>query len=96
MGILNVTPDSFSDGGRFAGPAEAVRHAERLVDALRALDLPTGIPPGLDPDALLARMRLDKKNLSGTLRLILWRGIGRAFVATGIDEAAVRAALASR
>ena len=24
MGILNATPDSFSDGGRFAGPAEAV------------------------------------------------------------------------
>ena len=32
MGIVNVTPDSFSDGGRFAGPAEAVRHAQRLVD----------------------------------------------------------------
>ena len=24
MGILNVTPDSFSDGGRFAGPAQAI------------------------------------------------------------------------
>lgn len=32
MGIVNVTPDSFSDGGRFVGPAEAVRHAQRLVD----------------------------------------------------------------
>lgn len=68
--------------------------AERLAAALRALDLPTEIPRGLDPDALLARMRLDKKNLSGTLRLILWRGIGQAFVATGIDEAAVLGVLA--
>ena len=67
--------------------------AERLIDALRALGLPTALPTGLDADALLARMRLDKKNLSGTLRLILWRGVGKAFVATGIDEAAVRQVL---
>jgi dihydropteroate synthase len=33
MGVLNVTPDSFSDGGRFADPAEALRHAQRLVEA---------------------------------------------------------------
>ena len=31
MGILNVTPDSFSDGGLFASVDEAVAHAERLV-----------------------------------------------------------------
>ena len=29
MGILNVTPDSFSDGGRFLDPARAIAHAER-------------------------------------------------------------------
>ncbi|MCJ2073457.1 dihydropteroate synthase [Methylobacterium sp. J-030] len=31
MGILNVTPDSFSDGGLFAGETEAIAQAERLV-----------------------------------------------------------------
>lgn len=31
MGILNVTPDSFSDGGLFASVDDAVAHAERLV-----------------------------------------------------------------
>lgn len=31
MGILNVTPDSFSDGGRFIEPATAVAHALRMV-----------------------------------------------------------------
>lgn len=31
MGILNVTPDSFSDGGRFAAPAAALAHADRLL-----------------------------------------------------------------
>ena len=32
-GILNVTPDSFSDGGRFAGTDAALAHAEELVRA---------------------------------------------------------------
>lgn len=31
MGIVNVTPDSFSDGGRHADLSSAVRHAERLL-----------------------------------------------------------------
>ena len=31
LGILNVTPDSFSDGGRFASLDDARRHAERLI-----------------------------------------------------------------
>jgi dihydropteroate synthase len=31
MGILNVTPDSFSDGGRFAGLDNALRQAERML-----------------------------------------------------------------
>ncbi|MDI6026821.1 dihydropteroate synthase [Corticibacterium sp. UT-5YL-CI-8] len=31
MGILNVTPDSFSDGGRFIEPAAAVEQARRMV-----------------------------------------------------------------
>ena len=31
MGIVNVTPDSFSDGGQHADTASALRHAERLL-----------------------------------------------------------------
>jgi dihydropteroate synthase len=33
MGILNITPDSFSDGGRFAGRDAALRHAEAMLAA---------------------------------------------------------------
>src|SRR5579863_4376369 len=33
MGILNVTPDSFSDGGRFSDVEAAVRHGEEMVAA---------------------------------------------------------------
>lgn len=32
MGILNVTPDSFSDGGRWADPGAALAHGMRLLD----------------------------------------------------------------
>ncbi|SFM44278.1 dihydropteroate synthase [Thermodesulforhabdus norvegica] len=33
MGILNVTPDSFSDGGLFLDPDKAVRHAREMIEA---------------------------------------------------------------
>lgn len=32
MGVLNVTPDSFSDGGRFLGAADAIAQARRMVE----------------------------------------------------------------
>ena len=32
MGILNVTPDSFSDGGQHAGVTEAIDHAHQMLD----------------------------------------------------------------
>jgi dihydropteroate synthase len=32
MGILNVTPDSFSDGGRFLEPARAIAHAAEMTE----------------------------------------------------------------
>ena len=31
MGVLNVTPDSFSDGGRFLDPAAAIAHAREMI-----------------------------------------------------------------
>lgn len=32
MGIVNVTPDSFADGGRYLDPSRAVEHAMRLIE----------------------------------------------------------------
>jgi dihydropteroate synthase len=40
MGIVNVTPDSFSDGGLFLEPASAIEHARKLVgDGADLLDI---------------------------------------------------------
>jgi 3-dehydroquinate synthase len=65
----------------------------RLQDLLQTLGLPTRLPGDADADALLALMQLDKKNTAGKLRLILWRGIGRAQIVDGVDAAQVRATL---
>ncbi len=67
----------------------------RLAALLATLGLPVAPPAGLDPDALLAHMRLDKKNLGGRLRLILWHGIGRAEIVGNVDEARIREMLAA-
>jgi dihydropteroate synthase len=37
MGVLNVTPNSFSDGGRFVDPSDAIVHGHRLFDEGAAL-----------------------------------------------------------
>lgn len=57
MGIVNVTPDSFSDGGRYLDPAAAIAHAERLVaEGADLLDLgaestrPGARSPGADEE----------------------------------------------
>lgn len=51
MGIVNVTPDSFSDGGRHEDPAAALAHARELVDAgARILDIGgESTRPGAEP-----------------------------------------------
>ena len=69
--------------------------AERLQHLLTAFGLPVEVPAGLSRDALLARMRLDKKAAADGLRFILWDGAGQARVVAGVDEAEVLAVLAT-
>ncbi|MFC0682714.1 3-dehydroquinate synthase [Lysobacter korlensis] len=71
----------------------APEDAQRLRTLLERLGLPTALPPGLDPAALLARMRLDKKADARGLRFILWHGAGEAHIAAGVEDAAVLSVL---
>jgi 3-dehydroquinate synthase len=72
-----------------SAPADSAR----LRRLLERLGLPTTVPAGFDPQQLLALMRLDKKNTAGTLRLILWRGVGRAEIVDDVAEDPVLAIL---
>jgi 3-dehydroquinate synthase len=69
--------------------------AERLSRLLAHLGLPLFPRGDADPQQLLDLMRLDKKAVSGRLRLILWRGIGQAEVVAGVPEADILRILAS-
>ncbi|WWP83814.1 dihydropteroate synthase [Bradyrhizobium sp. 26S5] len=63
MGILNVTPDSFSDGGQFVAPEQALAQARRLVtEGADIIDIgaestrPYGSQP-VSADAEMARLK---------------------------------------
>ena len=62
---------------------------ERLRALLARFGLPTTLPPDLDPAALVARMRLDKKAQGSGLRFVLWDGAGKARVVADVAEARV-------
>jgi len=59
MGVLNVTPDSFSDGGRFLAPAAACEQALRMIDAGAAIIDIGGesTRPGAEPVPLAEELR---------------------------------------
>jgi 3-dehydroquinate synthase len=71
---------------------------EQVTQALQALDLPTALgaenASSYTPQAMLERMRLDKKVQHGKHRLILLQDLGQAVIAEGVDEADILAVLA--
>lgn len=66
-----------------------VADTDRLRTLLHRFGLPTSVPTGLDPAALLARMRLDKKADAAGLRFILWEHAGAARIVSGVPDEAV-------
>jgi dihydropteroate synthase len=76
MGVVNVTPDSFSDGGRFLHTDDAVKHAMRLAaDGADILDVggestrPGAEPVSLDEEVarvvpVIERLRTDVPDLA--------------------------------
>lgn len=54
MGILNATPDSFSDGGQFRTPSDAIAQAERMIaNGVDMIDIGgESTRPGAEPVAL--------------------------------------------
>src|SRR5690606_13165778 len=71
------------------------RGCERIEQMLRRAGLPVVLDGDVDLDRMLAVMRLDKKALSGALRLVLLRSIGRATVVESPPAENLRAILES-
>src|SRR4051794_29390369 len=74
MGVVNVTPDSFSDGGQFDDAAQAVAHGRRLAaEGAEILDVGgESTRPGADPVAVeeeLARVIPVVEGLVGEARV---------------------------
>ena len=67
---------------------------EQVGDALHRAHLPTGFPPEIDADAILAAAQHDKKTEAGRLRFVLARQIGDVFLSPDVPQEAVRAAIA--
>jgi len=91
MGILNVTPDSFSDGGRFFSPQQAIEQGLRLVEeGADILDI------GGESTRPGAARVSEKEELERVLPVL--EGLSKAGVALSIDTqkpAVMRAALAA-
>ena len=71
MGIVNVTPDSFSDGGRLANTAAALRHCEQLLaEGADMLDLGgESSRPGAQPVSVQEELDRVLPVLAGALKL---------------------------
>jgi 3-dehydroquinate synthase len=69
---------------------------ERQTQLLAAFNLPTRLPEGMrfDAEAVVDRMRLDKKSVAGRLRFVLPTRLGHVELVDGVSEDDVRAVLA--
>ncbi|MCF6313466.1 MAG: 3-dehydroquinate synthase [Verrucomicrobiales bacterium] len=58
--------------------------AQRLIAALKLVQLPTQLDPSIDREKILRILRLDKKFIDGQIRFVLLKSIGNAFVSKDI------------
>ncbi|HWS40845.1 MAG TPA: 3-dehydroquinate synthase [Arenimonas sp.] len=63
--------------------------SDRLEKLLSSFGLPTQMPTGLNAEHIIDKMRIDKKAVAGEIRLILWNGIGEAFVEKKVSSDAL-------
>lgn len=94
MGIVNVTPDSFSDGGQFSSSQQAIDHAATLVEqGADILDIGgESTRPGAHPVSVQQELDRVMPVLEGALRLNVPVSIDtrrpqamRAAIAAGVD-----------
>jgi dihydropteroate synthase len=95
MGIVNVTPDSFSDGGKFLNPEKAIAHALTLAgEGADLLDIGgQSTRPGSEPvaaDEELRRVRPVLEGLRGRISVPIsidtfYPGVAEFALASGVE-----------
>lgn len=95
MGVINITPDSFSDGGRFETPDRALAQARRMLSGgVEILDLGAqSTRPGADDvgaeveqQRLLPALRLIRAECQGLLSIDTYRApVAAAALEAGAD-----------
>jgi len=72
MGILNITPDSFSDGGKFLQPGQAIEHGLRMVEeGVDIIDIGAeSTRPGAEPVSVEEELRRLLPVLEGLLKRV--------------------------
>ena len=68
MGILNVTPDSFSDGGYFIDPKKAIQHAEVMInDGVDLIDIGA---ESTRPGAKIVEIKEERERIEPVIKAI--------------------------
>jgi 3-dehydroquinate synthase len=67
--------------------------SERLGKLLRSFDLPLNIPGTLDAEDILETMKMDKKVIAGSTRLILVKSAGNGIIDSSSDKLQITAAI---
>lgn len=67
----------------------------RLTSVIRRAGLPQTVPDDMSPERFLDLMAVDKKNVDGSLRLVLLRGLGQAVVTSEFDQRLLQDTLAA-
>lgn len=73
MGVVNVTPDSFSDGGHYLNPEAAVAHARRLID--EGADLLDIGGESTRPGAAAVSLEEERRRVLPVLEALLFSGV---------------------
>jgi 3-dehydroquinate synthase len=67
--------------------------SDRLGNLLEIFDLPLILPKSLDPEDILETMKLDKKVIAGSARLILVTAAGRGLIDSTSDKLQIKTAI---
>ena len=96
IGVLNVTPDSFSDGGRFSNRDQAIAHAEKLkADGCHLLDVGG---ESTRPGAVPVPEAVERDRVVPVVEQLVRRGLGPVSIDTrksGVARAGIAAGAAA-